>query len=84
MGGVFYIKDPVFYLDPDGDWVLNGVMIIMLHYCCIMIVVLLVDEGDRDGVSGVEGGSYVDEYISLLEDDILDGDNLYSSRAGCL
>ena len=84
LGGTFEVKDPVDDPGPDGDWVLDGVVIVMLGHCFIMMFILLMNERNGDGISGVEFGSRGDASVVFPENNILDGDDFGSSCAGCL
>ena len=70
MGGGFEVKDSVDNPGPDGDWVLDGVVVVVLSHCLVVVIVLLVDERNGDGVGGMEVGADGDVYVVVLEDNI--------------
>ena len=40
---------------PDSNWVLEGVVVVVLSYCPKVVFILLIHEGDGYGFSGSEG-----------------------------
>ena len=76
--------DPIDDPDPDGDWVLDGVVVVVLGHCHVVVIVFLVDERDGDGVGGVEVGANGDAPVVFAENNALNGDDFCSSCAGCL
>ena len=84
LGSAFEIEDPVDDPVPDGDRVLDGVVVVVLGHCLVVLIVLLMDEHNGDSVGGVEIRSDGDASIVFTEDDILDGAYCCSLGASCL